>query len=83
MAAIPTNGEGCFHYLFSSIYVTSFSSISYCNKNGYWTQKRTQNESIHSIKLDVHVLKAERHYMTPPTSTTPITPTLRKVGNGY
>ena len=26
----------------------------------YWTQKRTQSESIRSTILDVHVLKAER-----------------------
>ena len=34
--------------------VTSFSSISYCS-----TQKPTQSESIQSIILDVHVLKAK------------------------
>ena len=42
-----------------SINVTSFSSIPYCSNSEYWTQKRTQSESIHSIILDVHVLKAE------------------------
>ena len=42
------------------VYVTSFSSIPYCSKRENWTQKRTQSENIHSIILDVHVLKAER-----------------------
>ena len=36
-----------------SIYVTSFSSISYCNISEYWTQKHAQNGNIHSIILDV------------------------------
>ena len=39
--------------------VTSFYSISYCSNSEYWTQKHTQNESIHSVILDVYVLKAE------------------------
>ena len=42
------------------MFVTSFSSISYCSNSEYWTQKCIQSESIHSIILDVHVLKAER-----------------------
>ena len=41
------------------MYVTSFSSISYRSNGEYWTQKRTQSESIHSVILDVYVLKAE------------------------
>ena len=41
------------------ICVTSSSSIPYCNNSEYWTQKRTQSDIIHSIILDVHVLKAE------------------------
>ena len=39
------------------INVTSPSSIPYCSNSDYWTQKHTQIESIHSIILDVHVLK--------------------------
>ena len=31
----------------TTIYVTSFSSISFCSNCEYWTQKRTQSESIH------------------------------------
>ena len=31
------------------VHVTSFSSISYCSNNEYWTQKRTQSERIHSV----------------------------------
>ena len=41
------------------IYVTSSYSIPYCSNSEYWTQKRTQSESIYSIILDVHVSKAE------------------------
>ena len=39
--------------------VTSFSSISYCSNSKYCPQKHTQSESIHSIILDILVLKAE------------------------
>ena len=42
------------------INVTIFSSISYYSNSEYWTQKRIQNESIHSTILDVPVLKAVR-----------------------
>ena len=45
--------------VFTDIYVTSFSSISYWCNSENWTKKRTQSESIHSIILDVHVWKAE------------------------
>ena len=41
------------------ICVNSFSSIPYCSNSEYWTQKRIQSESIHSIILDVHVLNNE------------------------
>ena len=41
-------------------YVTSFSSISYCSNSEYWCQKCIQKHDIHSIILDVHVLKVER-----------------------
>ena len=41
------------------INVTSFSSISYYSNSEYWTQKSTHSESIHSVILDVYVLKAE------------------------
>ena len=44
------------------IFVTSFFSISYRSNIEYWTQKRTQSESIHYTILDVHVLKAEHFY---------------------
>ena len=41
------------------MHVTSFSSI-HTAVTEYWTQKRIQSESINSIILYVHVLKAER-----------------------
>ena len=36
------------------INVTSFSSISCCSNSEYWTQKHTQNSSIHSIIVNVY-----------------------------
>ena len=44
-------------------YGTSFSSISYCSKGEYWTQKCIQSESIHSTTLDVRVLKEEQLFI--------------------
>ena len=46
-----TTGYGPF------INVTSFSNISYSSNSEYWPQISQQNDSIHSIILDVHVLE--------------------------
>ena len=47
-------------FVLKLINVTIFSIIPYCSNSEYWTQKRTQSERIHSIIIDVHILKAER-----------------------
>ena len=39
---------------FSSVYVTSSSSILSCSNSEHWSKKRTQSGSIHSIILDVY-----------------------------
>ena len=39
---------------FSSVYVTSSSSILNCSNSEHWSKKRTQSGSIHSIILDVY-----------------------------
>ena len=45
----------------STIHVTSFSSISYWSNSEHWTQKGTQSDSIHSIILNVIVIKTFEH----------------------
>ena len=39
----------------SSMYVTSFLSISYWSNSEYWSQKQAQSRNIHSMILVVHV----------------------------
>ena len=41
--------------------VTSFSSISYFRNSEYWSQKHTQSGNIHSIILDIHVVRQSAH----------------------
>ena len=36
------------------MFVTSFSSISYCSNSEYWFQKCAQSGNIHSVILDIH-----------------------------
>ena len=48
--------RGCFPAILD-IYVTSFSSISYCNNSEIGLKKNILNDNIHSTILDVHVLK--------------------------
>ena len=58
------NSHSWTNKIWSPIYFTSFSSISYWSNSEYWTQKCAQSGNIHSIILDVHVGWQSTHLNT-------------------
>ena len=45
-------GHKLFEQRGMGVFVTSFSSISYCSNIEYWSQKQAQSGNIHSIIFD-------------------------------